>query len=534
MVKNSLSRAYGTNLRQVIVKSAGNRFTAFASGAAVTALLQSSTATILILVSFIKNGFISAPLAFAAILGADVSTTIVAQILSMDLSWLSPVMMAVGVIAYMNFERSGRERHVARAIIGIGLLLLALTLIRQTIAPLKDSEEFAMILAPLQNEAGLAIAVAALMTWMLHSSLAAVLIFAAFAAHGLISMDLGFHFVLGANLGGALVPLMATYREGLKVRRITIGNVVMRFLALVVCLPFLGFFENILSGDGSDVGRMLVDFHTIFNIMMAIIFLPFVGLLSRAVEKFLPDIETSKDESAPQYLDESALRTPVIALAGAARETLRMSEIVEKMLDLTFRALQKNDDRLVKTIQSMDNTVDGLNQAIKLYLTRLSQESFDPKESDRYIQILTFSTNLEFCGDIIDKSLLPLAMKKMRSQEKFTDIGFAEISEIHKSVLENIRLAQTIFLSEDPELAAQLVANKKNLRQAESETSKRHFRRLQERKAESVATSSMHLDIVRDLRRINSYITNVAYAIVENAEKHGKKRKKRKPKPPVI
>jgi phosphate:Na+ symporter len=530
MLKNGVTRAYGTSLRLAIAKGASNRFTACLSGAAVTALLQSSVATTLILISFIKSGFVSTTVAFAAVIGADIATTLVAQLLSFDLGWLSPVLLTGGIVIYNVYERSGRERHIGRAIIGLGLMLLALHLIREASEPLQHSDVLPLILQPLNNEPILAIIFAALFTWMMHSSLAAILLFSAFTMNNVISMDLGLHLVLGANLGGGIIPFAATYGEGIKVRRLTVGNLLMRIITIFVLLPLLPLIRDYLVAFGG-AERVLVNFHTVFAFAIAILFLPFVGFLSRFTHRLFPDSHETVDPAAPQYLDEKSLRTPVIALACAARETMRMSEIVEKMLELAIQTFEKNDDRLIRNVKDMDDRVDRLNQAIKLYLTQLSQESFDPKEADRYIQILTFATNLEYCGDVIDKSLLDLAEKKMHSQESFSSQGFEEIREFHSSVLENLRLAQTIFLSEDHVLAAQLVEKKKSVRAAETETSRQHFKRLHERHAQSIATSGLHLDIIRDLRRINSYITSVAYTILDNQKKYKKKRKSKDPLP---
>ncbi len=527
LVKNGVTRAYGTSLRLAIAKSTRNRFTACLSGAAVTFVLQSSVATTLILVSFIKSGFISTTVGLAAVIGADIATTIVAQLLTFDLSWLSPVLLTGGIVIYNIYQRAGRERHIGRAIIGVGLMLLALTMIRHTSEPLQNSSVLPLILHPLNNEPMLAVAFAALLTYMLHSSLAAILLFSTFAAHNIVTLDLGLHLVLGANLGGALIPFVATYSDGLKVRRLTVGNLAMRFITVMVMIPLLPLAHQLLTDFGTNHARYLVHFHTGFNIFLGLLFIPFVGVLSRFMERVFPDHKETTNKWGPQYLDEKSLGTPVIALAGAARETLRMAEIVEKMLQLAITAFEKNNDRLIISVREMDNQVDDLNQAIKLYLTRLSHESFDPKEADRYIQILTFSTNLEYCGDIIDKGLLEAAEKKMRNQESFSEKGFAEIKEFHNKVLENLKLAQIIFLSEDSELATQLVEQKKNVRMAESETSRQHFKRLHERQAQSIATSGLHLDIIRDLRRINSYITSIAFTILDNHEKHKKKRKKK-------
>ncbi len=525
MVKSGFSRAYGTNLRRAIAIGTQNRVFAMLCGAAVTLLLQSSTAVILLTTSFVKKGFMTVAAALAIIIGADISTTLVAQLLTFDLSWLSPVMLSSGIIIYLYFEREGRIRHIARAMIGIGLMLLSLSLIRETSQPLRDSDILPLVLQPLDDEPMLAILVATLLTWLMHSSLAAVLIFAAMAGNHVISLNLGLAFVLGANLGGALIPFVATSGDGAKIRQITTGNIVMKVITILIALPLLPEIMPRLAELHADAGRQIVLFHTAFNISLGLLFLPFVKIGANILDRALPERKNAGAEFAPAYLDVTALDTPVIALAGAARETLRMAEIVEKMLEKTIVAFEKNDENLVAAIRHLDHRVDLLNREIKLFLTRLSQESLDPKEADRYIQILTFSTNLESCGDIIDKNLMDLAIKKIRKQENFSEVGFREIKDFHKKVLQNLKLAQTIFLSEDPELAIQLVESKKTVRQAEVETSRLHFARLREGLTQSLATSELHLDLIRDLRRINSYITSVAYTIIDHHEEFRERRK---------
>jgi phosphate:Na+ symporter len=534
MVKNGFSRAYGENLRQVISAGTKNRLTAFASGAIVTALLQSSTASTLITLSFVKKGFMTVTAALAVIIGADVATTFVAQVLTFDLHWLSPVLISSGVVVFSFYEHGGRTRHIARVMIGLGLMLLSLSLIREISQPLKTSDVLPLILRPLESETGLAIVFGALFTWAVHSSLATILLFATLVGHGVISMHLGFTLVLGANLGSAFIPFLATIGDGPRVRRITVGNLVMKATIIFILAPFIPLvMEFLIAYAPGAEDRQLVNFHTVFNLILGVIFLPLAKIFAHLLIKIFPERQNGKDGNAPAYLDSTALDTPVIALAGAARETLRMAEIVERMLEKTITAFEKNDDNLIASIRAMDDRVDRLNQEIKFYLTKLSQESFEPNEANRYIQILTFSTNLENCGDVIDKSLMDIAMKKIRKQEKFSEKGFAEIRGFHETVLQNLRLAQNIFLSGDAQLARRLVENKRTIRQAEMDSSRSHFGRLREGLSQSVATSDLHLDIIRDLRRINSYITSVAYTIIDNHEQGKKTPAPEKPREPA-
>ena len=262
---------------------------------------------------------------------------------------------------------------------------------------------------------------------------------------------------------------------------------------------------------------MLVNFHTLFNIGLATAFLPFIGPLTRLSETILPDRPREEDESLPRYLDPAAIATPAVALACVARETLRLSDIVQKMLQDTLEALRINNPRLVREIREKESGADSIYEAIKAYLSRLPVQSLDESENRRYMQVMTFSTNLEHIGDIVDKSLMELAMKKIRNQDSFSRQGFAEISDLHTRVMESMQLAQNVFMTGDVKMARKLFEEKALLRSYEMLASESHFKRLSEGVAETIATSSLHLDILRDLRRVNSYISLIAYPILEEA-----------------
>ena len=526
MVKLGFTRAYATSLRKVIAQGTSTRFKAFLAGLGVTAVLQSSTATALVTTSFASKGMITTAAGISVMIGADVSTTLVAQVLTFDLKWIMPVLLFTGVVMHHFYEHSGRRQHLAKALIGLGLILLSLSLIKESALPLAQSETLPLIMRPLEQEPLLALFVAALMTWMLHSSLAAVLIIASLASGGLITMSLGLLLVLGANLGGALIPFAATYKMGPEARRITTANLIMRVSSIFVIVPFLSLINMYFDNLGLAYSREIVHFHTFFNVLLAIIFLPLVTPLTTLCTHLNPDrVDDKTSAEKPLYLDAGALESPTIALAGAARETLRMAEMVEQMFVDSMTALKKEDIKLVERIRHTDDCVDALHTAIKIYLTRVNEESLDPRESDRFIQILTFSTNLEHVGDIIESSIADLTLSKISNHQRFSDEGFKEIKEFHKTILQNMKIAQAIFMSEDPKLARQLVDNKKSVRIAEQESTQKHFQRLRSGVADTMSTSALHTDILRDYRRINSYITTVAYAILDNADTHRKRRR---------
>lgn len=517
MVSVGLNRAFGGTLRRVISHSTSNRFKAFGVGVGVAALLQSSTAASLIVSSFAARNIVTISGALAVMLGADVGTTLAAQLLSRDLGWLIPVLLTAGYIVNKAME-DGQYKHVGRAMVGIALILISLAMIKEVAAPLGQSEAVKVIVEPLASQPILAILLAALLTWVAHSSLGMILIFMSFVATGAIPLHLGFALVLGANIGGAIAPVIMTLRDIPAGRRVPLGNLLMRGIGVVIFLPLLSTVEPMIAQLDADPARQLVNFHTAFNLCLAVLFMPFIGWLTQLSEKILPDRPREEDESLPRYLDPTAVSTPAAALACVARETLRVSDIIQDMMRDTLEALRTNNTRLVQSIRDKEVVVDSLYESIKTYLARLSSQTLEKRESRRYMQILTFSTNLEHIGDIIDKSLMELAMKKIRNQDNFSRQGFAEISGLHAKVMESMALAQTIFMSGDVKMARQLFEEKAVLRSQEMVASESHFKRLREGVAETLATSSLHLDILRDLRRVNSYISLIAYPILEEAK----------------
>lgn len=517
MVNKGLNQAFGSALRRIISKSTSNRLKAFFVGMGIAALLQSSTAASLIVSSFAARNVITIVAALAVVLGADVGTTLAAQIMSLNLSWLIPVMLISGYIVNKAMDGS-LFKYVGQALIGVGLALLALKLITAAADPLKHSEALHALIGPLSDQPLLAVLISTLLTWLVHSSLGMVLLYVSFVAAGTVPVPLGLYLVLGANIGGALAPVIMTLRDIPAGRRVPLGNLFIRAMGVLFILPFMNtLILPLISQIHPDPARMLVNFHTLFNLALAVIFMPFIGPLTRLSEAILPDRPREEDESLPRYLDPAAIETPTLALACVARETLRLSDIVQKMMQETLEALRSNNPRLVQEICDKEVIVDSIYDSIKTYLARLSVQSFDDKENLRYIQILTFSTNLEHIGDIIDKSLMELALKKIRNQDSFSRQGFAEISDLHSRVMDSIQLAQNVFMTSDVKMARKLFEEKASLRSYEMHAAESHFKRLSEGVAETIATSSLHLDILRDLRRINSYITLIAYPILEEA-----------------
>jgi len=385
MVNKGLNEAFGSSLRRIISNSTSNRFKAFFVGMGIAALLQSSTAASLIVSSFAARNVITITAALAVMLGADVGTTLAAQLMSLNLIWLVPVMITSGYIVHRSFHGS-LYRHIGRAMVGLGLALLSLKLITSTAEPLKHSEVLHALIGPLGDQPILAVILSILLTWFSHSSLGTVLLYMSFVKAGTIPVTLGLYLVLGANIGGVLAPVVMTLRDLPAGRRVALGNLLTRTIGVLAVMPFMNsFILPFIAQLHPDPSRMLVNFHTLFNIALAAVFLPFIGPLTRFSQLILPDRPREEDESLPRYLDPAAIKTPSIALACVARETLRLSDIVQKMLQDTLEAFRINNPRFVKDIRDKERITDSLYEAIKTYLARVPVQRLDENENRRYM-----------------------------------------------------------------------------------------------------------------------------------------------------
>ena len=516
MVRTGLTRAFGATLRRAIGACSRNRFTAFAGGLAITGVLQSSTATALLLSSFAGRGLIPLSIALAVMLGADVGTTIAAQILSFDLGWVSPLLIGAGVIAFLSTD-SDKLHHLGRVAIGLGLMLLSLKLLGAATEPLRSAPAFMAALQGLQDEYVIAAVLATLATWFVHSSLSIVLLIMSLTGSGLIEPKLALALVIGANIGGALAPYMAQAGAEVEARRVPLANLITRGIVSIALLPFLGPVLQAMTWLDPSTARLAVNFHTAFNIATAILFLPLIDVIARICRRLLPDRPVTDDPGKPRHLDPNVLDSPAEALGCALRETLNLGDKVADMLRQTIEVFGRNDSKAVKAIEAADDSVDRLYEAIKLYLIQTSRNELGEEDGKRYVEILTFTTNLEHVGDIIDKNLMELAAKKIRNRYAFSSEGMAELRAIHSQVLDNLRLALNVFTTRDITLARRLVAEKTAMREAEARANDSHYARLREGRPESIETSSIHMDVIRDLKRINGHLTTVAYPILEAA-----------------
>jgi phosphate:Na+ symporter len=514
MVQSGVTRVFGSDLRSVLGRGLKTRFHAFLVGLGVTAALQSSTATALMATSLTGSGAVELVPALAIMLGANVGTTLIVQVLSFDITMVFPVLIAAGVFTFRR-GRGTRWQDIGRVAIGLGLMLLALHLLAEAIAPSEHSATVRDLLAAITREPLINLAIAAALTWAAHSSVVVILAVISLATAGLIGPEATLAMVLGANIGSAINPVVeGTGGDPMKLR-LPIGNLATRLAGTALVLPFLEPIAGWLETLGAGPGRVTANFHTLFNVAVALLFIGLLPAMAKLLVRLFPPGPVPNDPAKPLYLDPAALRTPAVALANAARETLRIADVVEKMLAGTQDTFHGDDRHLVAETGRMEDVVDRLHQALQKYIAAIAREGLSEAEARRLTEVQAFAINLEHIGDIIDKNLTELAAKRMRLKLSLSPEGLAEIDAMYAQLLDHLRLAVAVFMSHDEDAARRLVAEKEQFRELERISTEAHFARVREGRLASIETSGLHLDVVRDLKRIEAHLAATAYPLLE-------------------
>ncbi len=508
MVQTGIQRAYGAGLRRLLGVALRGRAKAFATGLAATAVLQSSTATGLMVSSFAAAGLVDLVPALAAMLGANVGTTLIVQALSFDVSRLASLGLLAGLLM---FRRGGgtRTRDLGRVLIGLGLMMLALRQLLDLVTPYEDVPSLRLLMGSIATEPVIAVLLAAVLTWAAHSSVAVVLLVMALAAKGVVPPHAAFALVLGANLGTAINPLLeGAVGEGGAGWRLAVGNLVNRLAGTALALAALNTIGPWLITVQPDPARAVADFHTGFNLIMALLFLPVLGPVAILLRHWMPDRINPADPSQPLYLATAARETPTVALAGAAREALRMADTLDGMLGGVWEAMARSDrDKLAETRRDND-VLDRLATAIRSYVTTLDPDDLSDADHHRMSQILAFTANLEHAGDVLDRNVAALAARTLKRGVAVSPGVRSALSQVFGRLRANLRTAAAVFMTGDTAAARTLAEEKAAFRDLEAQAAAAHLAGLRQGRPD--VDGELHLDLLRDLKRVNTHLVAAA------------------------
>jgi phosphate:Na+ symporter len=515
MVQSGVQRAFGSRLRQMLGIALGGLGRAFLAGLGVTAALQSSTATALMVGSFAASGAVALAPALAAMLGANLGTALIVQLLSFDATAAYPALVLVGVLAFRRGGRA-RTRDLGRVAIGLGLMLLALHELVGSMAPVEASPTLRVLLTAVADQPLPNLLLAAAIAWAAHSSIAGLLFVAGLAGSGAVAPAAALAMVLGANLGSALNPLLEAGgdREDKARLRVPAGNLLNRLIGCALGLLLLPQAAAWLEALDPAPARLVANAHLAFNLATGLLALPLLPALAALLRRWLPE-RAAADAGAPRYLDEAALTTPSVALANAAREVLRISDQLEAMLRGSAAAFRGQDREAARAIIRMDDVVDRLHRAVHAYLARIPRETLGDEESRRLGEIQAFAIALEHAADVVERDLVRHAAKRLRRGLALGPEPAQKIESLHTALMEQLRLAIAVFMMEDAEAARRLVRGKEGLRAAERDAARRMAEAGALTATEGGGAAGLLLDAVRDLRRVGGHLAAVAHPLLE-------------------
>lgn len=515
LVRTGVERAFVVQLRLWLRRSARSRLLAAASGLASAMLLQSSTAVAILVTGFVAGGSLAGGVGLAILLGADIGSALVAKLLLIRMVWLEPLLLLVGVALFLRSPQR-RLRQTGRILIGLALIFLSLDMIRNATAPLVDSAGAQTVMLYLGRDVMTAFLIGAVFTWVVHSSVAAVLLFVTLVSQGLLPQSAAVAMVLGANLGGSMIAYLLTYSEPVEARRMIVSNLVLRGGGAALALVSLTLAKPSLDWLGPTQAQVVINLHVFFNVMVALVALPLLGPIFRVAETLMVKrTDVAASASVLSALDASALKSPERALSCASREIVRMGEMTEAMLRSILPLYDRWDEGSASLIVARGQTMQTMHFDLKLYLATLNRTELNEGAASRSMHLSTVAVNLEGASDMIARNMVDMARRLNAEGLSFSDQGKAEISDFHDRVLSNAQLALNVMMTQNPEEARDLVAQKEAVRRIEQNLQLKHLERLREGRLESIETSNIHQETLRALKYVNTAFSMVAHPILQ-------------------
>ncbi|WP_105647999.1 Na/Pi cotransporter family protein [Cronobacter dublinensis] len=516
IVRTGVMRVFGARLRSVLSRSVEKKPLAFCAGIGVTALVQSSNATTMLVTSFVAQELVALTPALVIVLGADVGTALMARVLTFDLSWLSPLLIFIGVIFFLGRKQT-RAGQLGRVAIGLGLILQALELIVQAVTPITNASGVQVIFASLTGDLMLDALIGAMFAVISYSSLAAVLLTATLTATDVISFEVALCLVIGANLGSGLLAMLNNGAASPAARRVALGSLLFKLVGSLLVLPFVHLLAQTLHKLPLEESELVIYFHVFYNLIRCLAMVPFAGWMARLCQRLIADAPETDLRMKPRHLDPSALDTPALGLANAARETLRIGDVLEQMLEV-YGKVMHGEPRQEKALRRLADDVDVLYTAIKLYMARMPKEDLAEDEAKRWAEIIEMSLNLEQAADILERMGSEVADKSLAARRAFSPEGVKELDTLLSQLTANLKLSMSVFFSGDVPSARRLRRYKHRFRILNRRYAHAHVDRLHQQNVQSIETSSLHLGLLGDMKRLNSLFCAVAYSILEQPD----------------
>ncbi|MFA9479919.1 Na/Pi cotransporter family protein [Phycisphaerales bacterium AB-hyl4] len=510
-LRKGLDRLFGPQLGRWMRQLASSRMRSFFCGLGVSLAAPSSTTISVLSVQSVQLGHLSAQKMLAVMLGANIGLTLMVLLIALQFETYAPLLILIGVLGY-QFSQRRNIRGIGQIILSLGFIFMAIGLIKHGSGMINPEGDLMAMLELAQNHPVLLASLAAILAVMLQSSTAAIGLVVGLAATGAVGLELAVPAVAGANVGLSCSTLLVGWGQT-ESRRLALGNLTAKVAITVLTLTLLPLVINLVGRIPTSLEMQVALWHTSFNLILAAIFLPLTGPVYRLTRQIIPPVPETA--FGPRYITTKPVEGFSLATGQSMREILRISEIVRAMLTDTWKALVNRDEALALRVQERDNDVDLLDREIKRYLAQIGSQDGNEDGSSEVMRQLRYLSELEAIGDIIDKNLAELVLKRIRHRITFSDAGWNELNDFYKQVAHNMLIAETAFTTRDNDLARQLLQNKEQLSELERKLRDQHFHRLKTGEQLTHESSAVHLDLLTHLKRINHSVTHVAYAVLQ-------------------
>lgn len=519
-LRKGLDRLFGARLGLWMSRVGSRRGLAFISGVGVGVLAPSSTTMSLLAVQSVQAGHMTARQMLAVMLGANIGLTILVQLVALHVDEYAPILILIGFVLF-QYTGNSQARGVGQVILALGFFFLAMFIIKTAVdgGQFGPQSDLAQIINIAERYPLMLVGLAMVMATLLQSATATIGVVIGLGAANVVGIEVAIPVVIGANLGLAITTLIVSWRQ-IESRRLGVANLLLKLIVAAIGLIAMPWLLQMLRETQTPLLAQVAMLHTGFNVAQALIGLPAVGVINHLMVQLIPDQPAGALRAfGPKFIHAGLVESVALATGQSLREILHMSEIVRTMLQDVWTAMKTSDERMARRVSERDDQVDLLDREIKRFLTRMAREEIGPKAADEEIRQLQYLTELETAGDIIDKNLSELVLKKIRLRARFTPEGERELDEFYRMVVENQIIADTVFATRDRQLASQLLENKEHLNQYEQRLRDRHFARLNEGLVQAHETSAIHLDLLTHLKRINSSLSHVAYAVLQDHQR---------------
>jgi len=553
-MSTGLKRTAGNKMRAILAALTKNRVIAMFVGAFITTVIQSSSATTVMLVSFVQAGLMTFAQSMGVILGADIGTTITAQLIAFKLTDYALLMIALGFSLHM-FGKRGTTKNVGDVILGFGILFFGMKLMSDAMSPLRTYTVFIDTMKEMENPF-LGILIGALFTALVQSSSATTGVVIVLAQQGLLTLEAGIPMVFGANIGTCITAGLASIGTSREAKRVALAHVIFKIAGVLLFVFWIPWFADLIRMIAvrfdSGTARQIANAHTIFNVALALIFLPFTEHFSRLVVKILPHQEEPKDVvMTTKYLDEESISTPAIALDLARAEVARMAKLVYRMLgaiiipfmsdeklieketsdpeekDFLLREIPRvdawrTDLTLLQGIDMREEKIDYIEEKIREYLFRLVGQGVPSEQANEAFGMISIASDIESVADLIHRNMVPLIAKKKDLMLDFSEEGKEEILIYHQKVCRRIDLLKKSFMEMDIDTAREIMSSERKYLDLEEQYRARHLERISQEKTESAKTHEVHMELMDLLKQIVVYSSNIAktFLVKCQAEKY--------------